>query len=447
MSSDRREHRVPLHHHVWQDGRHLARRAWHNRADTVVPDRLPRLWRHPPLGYLVAVFAQLAAVSLALQLHPVFSHAFTYRALSFLVMVLVALRWGTGPSLLSTLVGAGLFIYLLLRPYAAWSLEPPQVVATLVFLSVGLSISILASRTERARRIAQVATARYAQIYASERQQREKTETAVRMRDDILNLATHDLRSPATSVLSRAQLVQLRLHQGLALDAAWLDAQMQAIGDAIARLNATIDEMSDVARLQVGQALDLQLEDLDVGALVRVVAAEYSTEEGAPRVDVHAPTEAVLVCGDRARLGRVLHNLIGNAVKYSPPGAPIDVDVQAQEQQAVIIVRDRGVGIPPEELPSIFTRFFRASTSRGVKGTGIGLAGSKAIIEQHHGQITVQSVVGQGTTVTVCLPRSTDEKNRRCPIDTVVQEHGSVTLHRPVALQAVSQRSGRIGQG
>jgi hypothetical protein len=82
---------------------------------------------------------------------------------------------------------------------------------------------------------------------------------------------------------------------------------MQAMGEAITRLNATIDEMRDVARLQVGQALDLQVEDLDVGAQVRAVAAKYSVEAGAPRVDVHAPA-AVLVCGDRARLERVLHN-------------------------------------------------------------------------------------------------------------------------------------------
>jgi signal transduction histidine kinase len=417
MSTGRREHRLWLHH-IWQDGHYLGRHAWLTLhqwvcVHTAAPDRLPRLWRHPLLGYLVAVLAQLAAVSLTLHLRQVLLYAFPYHgALSFLVVVFVALRWGVGPSLLSTLVGAALLNYLILLPHAAWSLGTSQIVATLVFLSVGLSISVLAGRTERARRMAQAATARYAQIYASERQQREKAETAVRMRDDILNLATHDLRSPATSVRSRAQLVQHRLHQGLALDAAWLDAQMQAIGDAIARLDATIDEMSDVARLQVGQALDLQLEDLDVGALVRVVAAEYSTEEGAPRVDVHAPTEAVLVCGDRARLERVLHNLIGNAVKYSPPGTAIDVDVQAQEQRAVITVRDQGVGIPAEDLPRIFTRFFRASTARGVKGTGIGLAGSKAIIEQHHGHITVESAVGQGTTVTVYLPRSTDASNR-----------------------------------
>jgi signal transduction histidine kinase len=184
---------------------------------------------------------------------------------------------------------------------------------------------------------------------------------------------------------------------------------MQAIGEALMRLNAMIDEMHDVARLQVGQALDLQREEVHLSALVRAVAAEYSGATGTPRVDVHTPAEAVLVCGDRARLERVLHNLIGNAVKYSPRGTPVDVAVQTQEQWAVVTVRDQGVGIPAEDQPRIFTRFFRASTSRGVKGTGIGLAGSKAIIEQHDGQITVQSAVGRGTTVTVCLPRSTGE--------------------------------------
>jgi signal transduction histidine kinase len=78
----------------------------------------------------------------------------------------------------------------------------------------------------------------------------------------------------------------------------------------------------------------------------------------------------------------------------------------------VITVRDQGVGIPADELPHLFTRFFRASTALGVQGTGIGLAGSRAIIEQHHGHITVESEVGQGTTVRVCLPRSADARNQ-----------------------------------
>jgi signal transduction histidine kinase len=220
MSTDRREHHAWLHHHIWQDRPHWEHHAWLTlcqrvRAHAVVLDRLPRLWRHPLLGYLVAMLAQLAAVGLTLHLANVVPNFWFRGALSFLAVAFVALRWGVGPGLLSTLMGSALLNDLVLPPYTAWSLAAPGVVKTLLFLSVGLSVSVLAGRAARARRIAQAATARYAQIYASEREQREKVETAVRLRDDILNLGTHDLRSPATSVLSRARLVQYRLHRGL----------------------------------------------------------------------------------------------------------------------------------------------------------------------------------------------------------------------------------------
>jgi K+-sensing histidine kinase KdpD len=244
MSTKRREHRA------WQDGHHLAQHAWLTlcqrvRAHAVVPDRLPRLWQHPPLGYLVAVLAQLAAVGLTLPLRYLLVQAFPYRgALSFLVVVLVALRWGVGPSLLTTLVGAALLNYAILPPYSAWSLGASQIVATLLFLSIGLSISVLVSRTERARQMAQAATAR-------EHELRAKAEAAVQMRDEILNLATHDMRTAVTPALGHVQLVQYDLSRGRARDDAWLAAQMQAIGGALRRLNAMIDEMSDVARLQV----------------------------------------------------------------------------------------------------------------------------------------------------------------------------------------------------
>ncbi len=113
---------------------------------------------------------------------------------------------------------------------------------------------------------------------------------------------------------------------------------------------------------------------------------------------------AVTIQGDRARLERVLHNILGNAVKYSPRGAPVEVEVVAHEGWAIITVRDHGVGIPADELPRLFTQFYRASTARGIPGKGIGLAGARAIVEQHGGRIEIESAVGQGTTVTVYLP-------------------------------------------
>src|SRR5918912_2347054 len=139
--------------------------------------------------------------------------------------------------------------------------------------------------------MAQAATAR-------EHELREKAEAAVQMRDEVLTVATHDMRTAVTPALGHAQLVQYNLSRGRAPDDARLAAQMQAIGGALMRLNAMIDEMSDVARLQVGQSLNLQLEDLDVGALVRAVAAEYSVEAGGPPGEGDAPTQGGLGWGE-----------------------------------------------------------------------------------------------------------------------------------------------------
>jgi signal transduction histidine kinase len=109
--------------------------------------------------------------------------------------------------------------------------------------------------------------------------------------------------------------------------------------------------------------------------------------------------------GDRERLGRVLRNLIENGVKFSPKDTPVRVTLDRDVRWAMIVVKDQGVGIPAEDLPRVFERFFRAATAAEVKGTGLGLAGARAIVDRHGGEITIESTVGQGTTVTVRLPR------------------------------------------
>ena len=115
--------------------------------------------------------------------------------------------------------------------------------------------------------------------------------------------------------------------------------------------------------------------------------------------------DGIIVDGDPARLARVIQNIIDNAVKYSPARTPVYVTISTQDRWATIVVRDSGVGIPADELPRLFTHFYRASTVGSVRGSGIGLAGAKSIVEQHGGQIELESAVGQGTTVTVRLPR------------------------------------------
>jgi len=219
--------------------------------------------------------------------------------------------------------------------------------------------------------------------------------------DDILSLATHDLRTPLTTMRGRAGLVRSRLRWGDPLDPAWLDTQLAEIDAAVERMLGTIGAVDDAARLRVGQALDLERDPVDVAALAQAVAAEVAPQRA---VAVEAPDAPVIVVGDRARLGRALQNLVGNAIKYSAEARPVRVTVSTRERMAVVAVRDRGVGIPADELPRVTERSYRASTARGVAGSGLGLYGTKAVIAQHGGTIAVESAVGDGTTVTITLP-------------------------------------------
>jgi signal transduction histidine kinase len=171
-----------------------------------------------------------------------------------------------------------------------------------------------------------------------------------------------------------------------------------------------VEEIMDVVHLQMGQRLALQLAPVDLGALVEGMARTLEASAGhRATLDVDAPHDLV-VEGDRARLERVVQNLLGNAVKYSPEATAVRLTVRPQEEGVAIRVQDSGVGIPAGELPHIFTPFYRASTARCIPGTGIGLAGAKTIVEQHGGRITLESREGQGTTVTVYLPRRAQEQ-------------------------------------
>jgi signal transduction histidine kinase len=244
-----------------------------------------------------------------------------------------------------------------------------------------------------------------ARLHAAERAARAQAEAAVRLRDHILSLATHDVRAPLTTVMGRAQWVERRLQQGQGVDQTWLAQQLRAIRDAAQRIEALVGDLADVAHLQMGQELALTLEEVDLVALVRQVVSEEQTPVGTALIAVEAPA-AVRVRGDRQRLRRVLQNVLGNAVKYSPYGRPIQVVVTEQGPWAVVTVQDQGVGIPADELPQVFTPFFRAATAQGMAGTGLGLWGAQAIVAQHGGEIDLASTVGVGTTVTLRLPRA-----------------------------------------
>jgi signal transduction histidine kinase len=231
---------------------------------------------------------------------------------------------------------------------------------------------------------------------------------AVRVRDAFVATASHDLRSPLATIISRTGLLQGRLRRQQDIPAPWLSDQVDAMGEAAQAMLDSVEGIIDAARVQMGRELILRIEAVDLSALVRTIVRTFNEARlwaGAAPVEASI-ADGVLVEGDRARLRRVVENLVSNAVKYSPEGTPVQVEVRTTEEGAVLAVRDWGVGIADDEVPHIFSPFYRASTAGDIPGAGLGLTSAKTIVEQHRGQIRVASALGEGTTVVVVLPPS-----------------------------------------
>ena len=169
-----------------------------------------------------------------------------------------------------------------------------------------------------------------------------------------------------------------------------------------------LSELTDALRLQSGQAVQLRKQATDLVALTRTAADEHQQTTQQHRIHVHTDTPTLVGQWDAARLGRVLDNLLANAIKYSPQGGEVSLRLEredtAEESWAVLRVRDRGLGIGPADLPHIFERFYRGENAGDVRGFGLGLPASLAIAQQHGGTLAVERTAPTGTTFALRLP-------------------------------------------
>jgi PAS domain S-box-containing protein/excisionase family DNA binding protein len=234
-------------------------------------------------------------------------------------------------------------------------------------------------------------------------------QAALRVRDEFLASVSHDLRTPLGAIKGLTQLVLRQAERAPTLDSARVAALLADVNSSATKMAAMIDQLLDVTRLEHGRPPELNRQDIDLVALARQVVAEHQRGTRAHHLTVEAAEPELLGSWDPTQLDRVVSNLLSNAIKYSPAGGTITVGVAREEADggvwATLTVLDEGIGIPAADLPHIFERFHRGSNVAGrMRGVGIGLAGSKQIVEQHGGAITVASVEGTGTTVTVRLP-------------------------------------------
>jgi signal transduction histidine kinase len=246
--------------------------------------------------------------------------------------------------------------------------------------------------------------------------QNERLRELDRMKDEFVSLVSHELRTPLTSIRGYLELFRessnLTPKQREFLKVVDRNSQrlLELVGDLLflAKIDAGAFEL-DLDEVELAQVVEESIEACRPMAESRKIALVASIGDPQP------------VVGDRARLAQVLDNLVSNALKFTEAGGRVDVTLSSDDGHVLLEVRDTGLGIPPEEQPLLFDRFFRSSraTENAIPGTGLGLTITKAIVERHGGWIRLESEEDVGTTVRVEIPtkaaRRADVAGRELP--------------------------------
>jgi PAS domain S-box-containing protein len=231
----------------------------------------------------------------------------------------------------------------------------------------------------------------------------QEVHQALDARDEFLSLAAHELKAPLTTLFGSTRLLQQWI--GREDHVGDRTQQVLALAEGAAQnLEKLIDSLIDFSRIQSGR-LSLEQQPVDLCGLARLVIEEMGP---VPRhsIQLACADDPLIVEGDEVRLELVLHNLLQNAVKYSPKGGKVYVRLDRKGGNARIAVIDTGIGIPETALAQLFQRFYRASNAdqAQIGGTGIGLYLVNEIVTRHGGKVEVTSTEGQGSTFTVILP-------------------------------------------
>jgi signal transduction histidine kinase/DNA-binding response OmpR family regulator len=229
-----------------------------------------------------------------------------------------------------------------------------------------------------------------------------------RAKSDFVATVAHDLRSPLTAVLGYAELLQR---------AGSLNEQQQKFVEQIITsvhsITLLITELLELSRIEAGFNIDL--EPVNMGQVVRqsIESLAHQLTTKGHTLNVSVPAELPMIQGNPLRLRQMITNLVGNAIKYTPDHGQINIALWPEEDLVVFQVSDNGIGIPAEDQPYVFDKFFRSERAvNDFEGTGLGLSIVKGIVEQHSGRIWLESKENEGTKFTVVLPQNQSQSER-----------------------------------
>jgi two-component system phosphate regulon sensor histidine kinase PhoR len=221
-----------------------------------------------------------------------------------------------------------------------------------------------------------------------------------RIKSDFVTTVSHDLRSPLTAILGYIELIRR--------SGPLNEVQQQfvtRITSSVKSITVLIEELLELGKIEAG--FDQEREPMLLQPVIRQVvdSLRQLSETKGQNLDIRVPENLPMVLGNPLRLRQLLNNLIENAIKYTPENGQIRVLLHADNSFLVLRITDNGIGIPPQDQPFIFDKFFRTNEAIDhFPGTGLGLSIVKGIVDAHNGRIWVESQVGSGTTFTVMLP-------------------------------------------
>jgi PAS domain S-box-containing protein len=220
------------------------------------------------------------------------------------------------------------------------------------------------------------------------------------LKNEFVHTVSHDLRSPLTAILGYVDLLDrvgpVNDQQG---------EYIHRVKNSVHSITTLVNDLLELGRIEAG--FDSHKEVVHLEGIIRYALETLSGQVSDKKLNLHLnlAMEIPQMRGNPIRLRQMLDNLIGNAIKYTPEGGEITIDLEAQNDQVILRISDNGPGIPPADQPHIFEKFYRASNvPKGVGGSGLGLAIVKSIVDNHQGRIWVDSLLGKGSSFTVVFP-------------------------------------------
>jgi PAS domain S-box-containing protein len=217
-----------------------------------------------------------------------------------------------------------------------------------------------------------------------------------RVQQDFIAMASHDLLTPVTVLRARAQLLQRRK--------TYDEVSVASILEQASRMERLITDLRELVQVEGGR-LVLRREPVDLAEVSREAITRARAQGTHHVLRIEAPRLPIIGAWDRDRLGQVLDNVIGNAIKYSPQGGEIAIRVEATDDEGRVRIEDHGIGIAADVLPRLFERFYQGQDPGVSTGLGLGLYIARMLVEAHGGHIRAESEPGQGSTFVISLPR------------------------------------------